>query len=167
MTACATSGTIPVPEAEDDEYPLPILRLLRALGIVAVTYVLNGGGDSGECELESVRYADGSEAAKLPSIPTGFRDDGEIQRLDIVLENIAADLPEGDWVNNEGGQGTVSFFPFEPHFEDRVVSDMTFHDEDDYEDEEDFDDIDPPDDHAADSAMMLIAFEPSQEGAVR
>ncbi|EPR21218.1 hypothetical protein L905_06870 [Agrobacterium sp. TS43] len=123
------------------------VNLLAALGIVEVTYRLSGGGDSGECDLEQVVYADGRRGAVLPSIPIGFSDDGTILLLDRVLEDIAENAPEGDWVNNEGGRGTVSFFPTETEVDARLVCDMTYGDEDD-EDSDDFtdffDDIDPP-----------------------
>lgn len=152
---------------EDD---LPFLELLATLGIVEVRYDLNGEGDSGDCTLEYVCYRDGRQDARLPSIPIGFSDAGEIQLLDEVLERTAADLPESDWVNNDGGYGTVSFFPCAICAEDRVVCDMTYRDgADDYDEDEEFDDLEPPreDEEAGDDAIVEVTFAAVQEGAVQ
>lgn len=116
------------------------IALLAALGIVEVTYMLSGGGDSGECELERVVYGNGRREIALPSIPIGFSNDGTILLLGDVLENIAEEEPDGDWVNNEGGHGTVSFYPMEPGASSRIVCDMSYGDDGEEEDE-DFDDL--------------------------
>ncbi|QAB00980.1 MULTISPECIES: hypothetical protein [Agrobacterium tumefaciens complex] len=150
MIANQNCNALYPPQSEHPDSAPSHVSLLAALGIVEVTYSLSGGGDSGECDLEQVVYADGRRSAVLPSIPIGFSDDGTILLLDRVLEDIAEEAPEGDWVNNEGGRGTVSFFPTETEVDARLVCDMTYGDEDDEDDEDSddfadfFDDIDPP-----------------------
>lgn len=67
--------------------------------------------------------------------------------MDRVLEDIAAEAPEGDWVNNEGGRGTVSFFPTEEDEDARLVCDMIYGDEDDDEFDDGFDETAPPEDN--------------------
>lgn len=128
---------------DGDEQPHGgILMLLRALGIDHVSYSLSGGGDSGETTLEEVHFQDEREAKALPDIPLGFTATGEVRMLDPSLAEIAADLPEGDWVNNEGGYGTVTIRPFAPDAHDRLEADMIYCPDRDYdEDEDDFDAI--------------------------
>lgn len=163
-----------IPEPEADDAHAPLMALLAALGIVEVTYSLSGGGDSGECELEIVRYADSRGDARLPAVPIGFSDRGDILFLDTTLEHIATEYPDGDWCNNEGGYGTVSFFPTEVCFDDRIVCDMTYREEGDYGDDDDedfneaFDDLDPPEGEEIDSDRVVpIFFDHSPEGAVQ
>lgn len=65
--------------------------------------------------------------------------------LSWLLDDLVADLPGGDWVNNEGGYGTVTIRPFEEDEDLRFECDMTFRDEGDYgdeNDEEEFEDED-------------------------
>ncbi|MGE0282673.1 MAG: hypothetical protein AB7P20_18965 [Rhizobiaceae bacterium] len=125
-----------------------IMMLLAALGIEEIQYSLDGGGDSGDTTLEHVLHAGGRIETRLPDIPIGFHPQGGAYTLDVYLENLVSDLPEGDWVNNEGGYGEVYIRPMADE-EDRFECNMTFRDEDDYEDEVDFDedpdDADKPD----------------------
>jgi len=120
-----------------------IMMLLAALGIEEIQYSLDGGGDSGETTLEHVRHADGRTETRLPDIPIGFRPQGGAYTLDVYLENLVSDLPEGDWVNNEGGYGEIYIRPMADE-EDRFECNMTFRDEYDDEDEDEFDE-DPDD----------------------
>ena len=124
------------------------IALLRALQIEQVEYSLNGGGDSGETTLERVVCRDGRVLAALPNIPVGITAEGAVESLDHLLDDIAGDLPEGDWVNNEGGYGTVIIRPFENGDELRFQCEMTFREEGDYGDDDDegFVDNDPDDD---------------------
>jgi hypothetical protein len=124
-----------------------ILDLLGAIGIDEVTYSLSGGGDSGETELESVHYLTGNDASTLPFLPIGFNADGSPKLLAEYLEDAAADLPDGDWVNNEGGFGSVTFAPTAADPDDRIDIDMTYRPDGDYGDDDDdpdgpFDDLD-------------------------
>ncbi|MEX0408740.1 DUF6878 family protein [Aquibium sp. LZ166] len=122
-----------------------IMALLGALGIEEIEFSLNGGGDSGDTTLEHVRYADGHDENRLPDIPIGFHPHGEAYTLERYLESLASDLPEGDWVNNEGGYGEVFLRPMADE-DERFECNMTFRDEDEYEDEDDFDeDLDDAD----------------------
>jgi len=140
-------STLPLVEP-DGEQADRVAALLRALGIVEITYGLNGSGDSGETSLEGARYRDGREEAALPSVAIGFRGNGRPTTLEEYLGDLAADLPEGDWVNNEGGYGTVSIFPFATDPGDRFCCDMTYrdgYDDDDEDDDDELDELDEPD----------------------
>lgn len=115
----------------------PVTALLRALGITEIEFSLSGGGDSGEVTLERISYQDGRTEHKVPDVPTEISNTGAVRSLPDVLEQIVADAPEGDWVNNEGGYGTVVIRPFEED-EDLVIDcDMTFREEGDYGDDDD------------------------------
>jgi hypothetical protein len=124
--------TCNVPQSREDQ----IMALLGALGIEEIEFSLDGGGDSGDTTLEHVRYADGHEDNRIPDIAIGFHARGEAYTLESYLENLASDLPEGDWVNNEGGYGEVFIRPTADD-DERFECNMTFRDE--YEDEDDFD----------------------------
>ena len=119
-------------ESREDQ----IMALLGALGIEEIEFSLDGGGDSGDSTLEHVRYADGHEDNRIPDIAIGFHPRGETYTLETYLENLASDLPEGDWVNNEGDYGEVFIRPTADE-DERFECNMTFRDE--YEDEDDFD----------------------------
>ena len=57
------------------------------------------------------------------------------------LDSIVADIPDGDWFNNEGGYGNVTLYPQETDEDLRVECDMTYGEEDDdqdFEDDEEF-----------------------------
>lgn len=117
--------------------------ILRALQITEIEYSLSGGGDSGETVLERVEFKSEPTATELPDIPILFGDTGQIRRLPDLLEEIVADAPEGDWVNNEGGYGTVYIRPFEEDEEELWIEcDMTFREDGDYGDDEEDDFVD-------------------------
>ncbi len=120
-----------------------VLDALAAFGIVEVVYALDGGGDSGEAALESVTYADGRTEEMLPPLPVGFDARGDVWDLDCYLNGVAAEHPEENWVDNDGGYGTVTFLPKEEH-DDRVTYELSFRDEE--EDEEEYDELDDDDD---------------------
>jgi hypothetical protein len=113
-----------------------VITLLRALDINRVSYCLDGEGDSGDCTLEEVEYTDGRSTAVLPEVPIGFSAKGIVNFLPPALEDMAAALPEGDWVNNEGGFGTVTIRPFEEDPDDRLSCEMTYRDYCDDDDDE-------------------------------
>ena len=128
-------------ETEENTLIDTVLDALAALGIQSVTYDLNGGGDSGECELTGVVYADGRETHHLPELPIGLYADGRVRYLAPYLADYAADHPEGDWVNNEGGSGSVVFNPLASDGE-RIEDNVVYNDEDDEDDyDEAMDDI--------------------------
>lgn len=114
-----------------------VLDLMASLGIVKVVCELNGSGDSGEADLGEIEYAPGREEVRLEDIPAGLHGSGKPETLASYLMDYAAELPEGDWVNNEGGQGQVVFLPMEPEGE-RIVEDMEYNDgyDDDYDDDD-------------------------------
>lgn len=126
------------------------LAILRALRIAEVSYCLSGGGDSGTVELNHVIYADGRQT-KMPPVTIGITDAGSTLSLDERLDDLVGNIPDGDWINNEGGYGTVVLRPLEPDPDLRVECDMTWGDDSDqpdFEDEEepgepDFKDADP------------------------
>jgi hypothetical protein len=117
------------------------LAILKALQIAEVSYCLSGGGDSGTAELTHVLYADGQQG-RMPPVTVGITDSGNVICLDERLETIVYDLPDGDWINNEGGYGSVTLRPQETAPDCRVECDMTYgedSDEPDFEDDEEFD----------------------------
>jgi hypothetical protein len=135
------------------------LAVLKALQVSEVRYCLSGGGDSGTAELEHVLYCDGRHGP-LPSVTIGITGGGGTVCLDERLEDLVSNLPDGDWVNNEGGYGHVTLRPQES---DAVECDMTYGeetDDPDFENDEefpasDFNDADP------DTAGETIAVDDS------
>ena len=117
------------------------LAILQALQIAEVSYCLSGGGDSGTVEINHVLYAD-DHYGEMPTVTVGITDvGGGIVCLDERLENIVYGLPDGDWINNEGGYGTVVLRPQETDPDYQVECDMTYgedSDEPDFEDDEEF-----------------------------
>jgi len=145
------------------------VAILRALDIEEIQYSLSGGGDSGEVELDHVRLRDGSQGNVLPDVPVLIDKGGNVHSLCEALERIVADAPEGDWVNNEGGHGTVWVRPFADDGEDEEVieCDMTFGDEEGYDDDSDeFDDDDFDDDPDDDPDPAAPASPSVQAGEV-
>lgn len=136
-----------------------VMALLRALDIIEIRFHLSGGGDSGDCEISAVIYADGRETTQVPRLPIGFNGAGNIEFLDIFLENFASDLPEGDWVNNEGGHGDVSIYPNETDEDRRFACDMTYGDDED-EGDDDYDDEDGEEDTDIDDILRDIGITP-------
>jgi hypothetical protein len=114
------------------------LAVLKALGVSEIIYHLSGGGDEGTVELEQVIWLDGREAP-LPAVTIGITGAGAV-KLDECLESLVADLPDGDWVNNEGGYGNVILRPQETDEALRTECDMTYgceeENEPDFADEE-------------------------------
>jgi hypothetical protein len=143
----------------DLEHCLAILKMLK---ISEVRYCLSGGGDSGTTELEYVLYCDGRNGP-LPTVTLGITDAGGIVCLDECLDRIVADIPDGDWCNNEGGYGHVTLRPQESDEDLQVECDMTYGEESDgpdFEDDaefiaSDFKNIDP------DTAGETIAVDDS------
>jgi hypothetical protein len=115
------------------------LAVLKALGVTEVVYSLSGGGDEGTCDLDSVVHLDGRTTYALPSLSIGITQFGQVATLDELLDSFVADIPDGDWINNEGGHGTVVLRPQETDEDLRVECDMTYGDEND---DQDFDDAD-------------------------
>ena len=126
------------------------LAILKALEISEVVYHLSGGGDSGTAELGTAIYSDGHHGP-LPSVTIAITDCGGIVCLDERLENLVSDVPDGDWINNEGGYGNVTLHPQEDDEDLRVECDMTYGEDSedrDFEDDDessasDFQDAEP------------------------
>lgn len=127
------------------------LDVLAALQVQEVTLSLNGGGDSGDCEIEQVTYADGSVATNLPRIAVGF-DNRQVLELDALVVEEAAEVPDGDWINNEGGEGSVTLLPLEQDGDLRVQCAMEYRAEE-YGD----DDLDDPEDVGQDAPITGMA----------
>jgi hypothetical protein len=117
------------------------LNVLRVLDIEEVTYRLDGGGDSGTVYLEAVMYRDGREVSTLPKITIGITCGGYTITLADWLLDLIYDIPDGDWINNEGGRGNVRLRPFEA--DGQVLCAITYGEEG--TDEPDFDDDECPD----------------------
>ena len=137
--------------------------ILRALEIIEIEYALNGSGDSGEGSLERVEYKDGTETHALPDIPIFIGNSGDIERLSDLLIGLAENAPDGDWVNNEGGYGSVYIHPFEDDEDLQIDCDMTFREDGDYGDDDDDndddfvdDDLTDDDDSGADGSVPLL-----------
>lgn len=131
------------------EMEVRLAAILRALKITEIEYSLDGGGDSGETTLERVVRRDGETTTTLPDVPIIFSDGGQILYLPYLLERIVADAPDGDWVNNEGGYGTVYVRPFDEDGGLGIECDMSYREYDDDADDDDggfVDDEDPDED---------------------
>lgn len=102
------------------------LQVLATMGVAEVSLSLDGGGDSGDCEIDIVRYADGRVVHELPPIAIGFNN-GSVLELPDVVVYAASEAPDGDWVNNEGGKGTVTLLPLAPCSDERVQCEMEYH----------------------------------------
>lgn len=116
------------------------LAILKALEVSEVRYHLSGGGNSGTTELEQLVYSDG-RSGPLPALTVGITGGGSTVSLDERLECIVADLPDGDWCNNEGGYGHVTLRPQETDADLQVECDMTYGEDNgdpDFEDDEEF-----------------------------
>jgi hypothetical protein len=112
------------------------LAILKALRISEVRYHLSGGGDSGTAELEQIFYCDGHNGP-LPTVTLGINDFGGLVCLDECLDDIVARIPDGDWINNEGGYGHVALHPQETDDDLQVECEMTYGQENDSSDFED------------------------------
>ena len=86
----------------------------------------------------------------LPEVPIGFSTIGTVYLLPSFVEDLAADIPEGDWWNNEGGYGTVTILPFEDHPDACFDCEMTYRIYDDDDDE--FEDLEFDDEPAAETS---------------
>jgi hypothetical protein len=109
------------------------LAILKALGITEVTCCLSGGGDSGTAELQQIIDRNGDERP-LPTITVGFTDIGGIVCLDERLDDLVANIPDGNWCNNEGGCGTVILHPQETDPDLQVDCNMIYGDDSDARD---------------------------------
>jgi hypothetical protein len=151
----------------DLEEPLTQLdysrALLKACGISEVHYELDGSGDSGAASLASVNYHSGLTRDELPAISIGLTESGDIISLADLLYDVVYDLPDGDWINNEGGYGTITFAAPQLGADLEVECDMTYRDGEDYDDDyndDDFQDDEqdpaPADPDAADADTITI-----------
>lgn len=155
------------------------LSLLVALGVEEVHFSLSGGGDDGTIELEGLswkdRHPDGS-----PVVPVDLEKIPYFQgNLMDALSDGAAEWPDGDWCNNEGGRGSIIIRPFAEDEEERLMIDMTYGDEEadddefgedlevDGEDDEEADDADVPGDRgpapAGDDSVVTISFDEEED----
>jgi hypothetical protein len=133
------------------------LAILKALQIAEVSYCLSGGGDSGTVEINHVLYADGT-CGPMPTVTVGITDVGGTVSLDERIEAIVYDLPDFDWINNEGGHGTVTLHPQEADPDWQVECDMTYGEdgeEPDFEDDEEFLAFDSNDADASDEPIAI------------
>jgi hypothetical protein len=113
-----------------------VLACLRALDVEEAVASLDGSGDSGDSEFDHVVYHNGEMKYELPPLTVNIYG----TNLADLIGEVAADMPEGDWVNNEGGYRTVTFRPFETDPDLAVECDMAYRDEYEGDADEDFDD---------------------------
>jgi hypothetical protein len=135
-------------EMEDDNSSL-IVRFYKKHQIKSISFNLIGSGDSGCAELgyilkqnNRVHY---NEIAALSQI-VHVRDDFSAVTMEEFLTNIVENIPEGNWYNNEGGQGEVALILFQEEDNTDVLCvhcDMEYNDE--CCEDEDFDDDDEED----------------------
>lgn len=113
------------------------LAILKVIGVSEIQYTLDGEGDSGTTTLDTVHHLDGSSAQLLPPLTIGLGSYAGLLTLADLLDEIVAELPDGDWVNNEGGYGTVILRPHETDADLQVECDMTYREyDDDFEDDD-------------------------------
>jgi hypothetical protein len=119
-----------------------VLACLRALDIAEATVTLDGSGDSGDATFENAVTRSGETIEALPCLTVDLTGSGPT--LADLICNVATEIPDGNWYDNEGGYGTVTFWPFEDD-PDRVVDcDITYRDTYPGEEEDDFEDEDEP-----------------------
>jgi len=118
-----------------------VLDVMKGLGIQEVRFTLSGGGDEGDCYLDEIVMVDGGEMKELPAVPVTFTANGSPVTLDSYLESHASEAPDGNWCDNEGGSGTVTYLPFAEQ-DERIEIDMNWGGDDDYDEDEDLDDVD-------------------------
>ena len=146
-------------DAKDADPIDQAIDMLAAIGIVRVAYRLDGGGDEGSVYLEEVAYADGRVEEKLPPVPLGFTNSGEVLTVGDLLESHAQDAPDFDWINNDGGAGSVTYHANAEDSDsgERVDVDVHPHeyDETDEDEAEEFD-LDGDGDDDEDGDTMVI-----------
>lgn len=110
-----------------------IVEILQQMNIKRIMYRLDGGGDSGIVEMDEIEFqGDGNE--KTLDVCIGFESVlGKSSSLKDILDDIVAELPEFDWVNNDGGHGTITICP---HEDDPIIMDMVENQFEESEDEE-------------------------------
>ena len=116
-----------------------LLACLSALDLTELVVRLDGSGDSGDAEFDHAVTSTGQTLYELPkiTIEPGYPFSTNLETL--VLE-VASNTPDGNWYDNEGGYGTVTFYPFND--DDPVECNMTYRDEYPGEDGDDFEDED-------------------------
>jgi hypothetical protein len=145
------------------------MDLLDTWGVESLVFRLDGGGDSGDVTVEACNFKETSDPSILekrrPILEIGI--EGVLRRvpwhipdasernpglpqseyasqsrwsLFTALENEIAEIPDFDWVNNEGGSGTITIYPASWD----IAIDMS---ENVYEEEEDYDDYDDNENH--------------------
>lgn len=87
-----------------------ICKVLKPLGIVKVIVRYSGSGDSGAVDTtEFLIKGDDAYVGQLPDISEDSEPDQKPgDRLLTIIENNAIEFIEGDWYNNEGGQGVIT-----------------------------------------------------------
>ncbi len=134
----AIMNEIDMGRQQDDDLIEQVLDVMKGLGIKRVSYSLNGGGDDGDCYLEEILMADDSVLPELPKVPVTFTSGGHPIDLDDYLNEHASEAPDGNWCDNEGGSGNVTYHPFADGVDqERVEVDMTYGDDEDYDGEDD------------------------------
>src|SRR5260370_36027400 len=142
------------------------LAILKVIGVSEIQYALDGEGDSGTTTLATVHFLAGPSPRLLPPLTIGLADYGGLLTLADLLDELVAELPDGDWVNNEGGYGTVILRPHETDADLRVECDMTYRECDDDFEDDDFA-PEPPvdfDETGEEEAPLVILDDPLHPG---
>lgn len=144
-----------------------VLACLRALEFEEATVSLDGSGDSGDAVFDHGVTRSGETVYELPCLTVDIVADTGGTMRDLICE-AAAEVPDGNWWDNEGGYGTVTFRPFEEHPYCAVSCDVTYRGDDpgdeesDFEDEEDLDLKAPETEGVGNKRVAIICTE---EGA--
>jgi len=165
---------------------------LRVLGVKRVEFSLNGGGDNGDIDIEDIEWsgkppalvggkADLNCFTNFPAPPRSFAFDKAINpTLKIIhdpldrtfhdyMTDVVEDMPDFDWVNNEGGSGSIVLYPLMSDVLEECIENNMSPNEDeendyDYEEDEelDQDDIDGP--NSSEAAELSTSHQHSENG---
>ena len=83
-----------------------MLKQLRDQGLVKIEITYSGGGDDGCIDTYSgyeIDSKDGKEKWVQDSVPTKFQNEFDDYIYEFISDNI-----EWDWINNDGGYGTIN-----------------------------------------------------------
>ena len=95
----------------DSQQLKAICKKLSKYGIKTIEVRFCGSGDSGEVEevkfISATKEYDSQDLPELQKavLSAGLGDD--IEKLSNEIGDIAVEFIEGDWYNNDGGQGTI------------------------------------------------------------
>ncbi len=169
-----------------------LIRRLRVLGVKRVEFSLNGGGDNGDIDIEDIEWsgeppalvggkADLNCFTNFPAPPRSFAFDKAINpTLKIIhdsldrtfhdyMTDVVEDMPDFDWVNNEGGSGSIVLYPLMSDVLEECIENNMSPNEDeendyDYEDDEELDQDDIDGANPSEAAELSTSHQHSENG---